>query len=80
METDQEIKVEMLEDILNKAKPHDLLTEASPLLQPLAQFVVQYTMCMTSRSDMKANICSDQEDSHDVDSKAEKKNMFKCVC
>jgi hypothetical protein len=30
METDQEIKVEMLEDIL-KAKPHDLLSEAATL-------------------------------------------------
>jgi hypothetical protein len=49
-------------------------------LQPLAQFMVQCTMCMSCRSDTNANICSDQEDSHDVDSKAKKKNMFKCVC
>jgi hypothetical protein len=76
--TGREIKVDTLKKMLDIGADK-LLRESSELLKTLAQFLVQYTLCICNKSDLKDKMASAQREAHQKNPEDERKNMFKCV-
>jgi hypothetical protein len=75
---EQKIKVDTLKKILDIGADK-LLRESFELLKTLAKFLVQYTLCICNKSDLKDKMASAQREAYQKNPEDERKNMFKCV-